>query len=230
MEQNNENSIIQRARQGDQDAISRLYNETKNYAYFVARRYLQNDEDIADVLQEVYISVFSKLDTFEDGRPFKPWLHSIVTNKCLNFIKSRRAVFVSQDEIGEFASDDEEIIPASWLERAEKRRDIIRIIDSLPEGQRMAVTLFYFEGLSIAEISEAMGVAEGTVKAHLYYGRKTIKEEVLREEKKGNKLYSIVPIPLLTQLFELEAETTVMPETMSQKVWEGTLQELVSTA
>ena len=218
-------SIIDRARRGDQDAMRRLYDETKSYAWFIAKRYLHSDADVEDILQEVYVAVFMKLDTF-DGGHFKAWVHKIVTNMCLDFLRKQRLVLVPEDEVGDLADGNEETIPSEWLDRAEKRRDIIRIIDALPPGQRMAVTMFYLEGLPVAEIAEVMGTTTGTVKNHLYHGRQAIKANVLLEKKKGNKLYSLVPVPLLTQLFELEAEAAVMPEAVSEAVWNGTMSSL----
>jgi RNA polymerase sigma factor (sigma-70 family) len=188
-------SIIQSARNGDQEAMRELYDTTKNYAWFIAKRYLQNDSDVEDVLQEVYLNAFSKLDTFEEGMPFKPWLHRIVSNKCIDSIRKNKHVFVSPDEIGELTDENEDAIPGEWLERSEKRRDIIKIIDALPQGQRTAVTLFYLENYSISQIAQTVGVSAGTVKYNLHHGRNKIKEAVMREAEKGNKLYSLVPIP-----------------------------------
>ena len=216
-------SVIQAARRGDQSALRDLYESTKNYAWFIAKRYVQNERDAEDVLQESYITAFLHLENFEDGKPFKPWLHKIITNKCIDYIRQKKVVLVPVDEVADLTADDEDTIPSEWLERAERRRDVIRIVDALPPGQRMAVTLFYFENLSLAETAEIMGVAAGTVKSHLAYGRKRIKEAVAFEEKKGNKLYTLAPIPLLSQLFELEAEAAIMPEATAEAVWSGVI-------
>ena len=224
-EQPEGDNILERARRGDQDAIRWLFDETKSYAYFVARRYLQSDADAEDVLQEAYITAFGRLDTF-DGGNFRAWLHKIVVNKCLNAVKKKKVIFVSGEELPELPDDNGEIIPSEWLERAEKRRDILNIVNALPPGQRMAVSLFYFENLPVAEIAAIMEVAVNTVTSHLVHGRNAIRKAVLMEEEKGNKLYGIVPLPLLTQLFELEAEKAMMPESVSKTVWEGTVRGL----
>ena len=87
----------------------------------------------------------------------------------------------------------------------------------------MAITLFYLDDLSIAGIATAMGITSGAVKAHLYHGRKAIKANVMHEEKKGNKLYGFAAVPLLTLLFELEAEAADMPPALSEAVWNATI-------
>ncbi|MCL1810042.1 MAG: sigma-70 family RNA polymerase sigma factor [Clostridiales bacterium] len=220
--------IIQSARNGDQEALRKLYDATKNYAWFIAKRYLQNDSDVEDVLQEAYFNAFSKLDTFEEGAQFKPWLHRIVTNKCIDFMRRKKQVLVSQDEVGELAAESEEVLPGEWLEQAEKRNEIIKIIDALPHSQRMAITLFYLENFSISKIANAMGVTLGTVKYNLHHGRKKIKGAVMLEEKKGNKLYSLMPIPPLLTLYAAEAEAAVMSELASEAVWAGTIGSLTA--
>jgi RNA polymerase sigma-70 factor (ECF subfamily) len=230
----NGSDVIQRAKQGEQDAMRQLYETTKNYAWFIARRYLQNDEDIADVLQDAYASVFSNLDQFKTGRSFKPWLYAIVSRKCLKFIKKRRAIELTLDDIDKYVADADEMMPAEWLEQSEKRKEVLRIIDGLPESQRIAITLFYFEDLKINEIAETMGVAAGTVRAHLFYGRKKIKEEIIADDSLKDFLRqsSVGPslpvplVPLLTQLYDLEAEATVMPEELSEGVWTKALSNL----
>ena len=227
-ERPNNEKIIMSARHGDQEAMCELYNTTRNYAWYMAKRYLHNDSDVEDVLQEVYCSAFSKLNTFEDGMPFKPWLLRIVRNKCIDSIRKNKNVFISDDEIGELATENEDVIPVEWLERTEKQRDIVKIIDTLPHGQRTSITLFYLDNLPISEISQVMGVTQGTVKYNLHHGRKKIKEQVLQEEKLGNKLYSFVPIPALGPLFTLEAEMAVMSKVAAEAVWAGTVNTLAA--
>ena len=220
--------IIQSARNGDQEALRELYDTTKNYAWFIAKRYLQNDSDVEDILQEVYFNAFSKLNTYEEGAPFKPWLHKIISNKCIDFMRKNKHIFISQDEVSELSAENEDAIPSEWLERAEKRRDIIKIIDALPHGQRMAVTLFYLESFPISKIAQAMGVTLGTVKYNLHHGRNRIKEAVILEAKRGNKLYSLVPIPPLITLYAFEAEVTEMSELASEAIWASTVGSLTT--
>ena len=75
------------------------------------------------------------------------------------------------------------------------------ILDALPEEQRVAVTMFYYEQMSVKEIAETLGVTENTVKSRLNYGRKKVEKEVRALEKKGTKLYGLAPLPFLMLLF-----------------------------
>ena len=89
-------NVIQAARRGDQSALRDLYESTKNYAWFIAKRYVQNKKDAGDVFQEPYITAFFHPENFEDGKPFKPWPHKIIINKiiinkCINFIRQKKS-------------------------------------------------------------------------------------------------------------------------------------------
>lgn len=219
--------IIQKAKQGKQTAITDLYEHTKDYSYFVAQQYVEAD-DIGDVLQESYLSVFQSLNTFDDSKKFKPWLHTIVRNKALDHLrKHNRVKFTPIEEI-EDLEDFDATMPNELLEQADKRSDILAIIESLPVGQKTVVRLFYLDDLTISEISETLDVSIGTVKKQLNTARKTIKDKVLLEESRGNKLYTAAPLPFLKQLFEMEMESGLhtIPAEMSKQVLAGTLQGL----
>ncbi|GEM_PF-2845715 len=219
--------IIQKAKQGKQTAITDLYEQTKDYAYFVAQQYVEAN-DIGDVLQESYLSVFQSLYTFDNSKELKPWLHTIVRNKALDHLrKHNRVKFTPIEEI-EDLEDFDATMPNELLEQADKRSDILTIIESLPVGQKTVVRLFYLDDLTISEISEALDVSIGTVKKQLYTARRTIREKVLLEESRGNKLYTAAPIPFLKQLFQMEMENGLhtIPAEMSKQVLAGTLQGL----
>ena len=74
------------------------------------------------------------------------------------------------------------------------------IIDTLPEDQRVVISMYYYEGMSVRQIAEELGITENTVKSRLSYGRKKIETKVLDLEKKGTKLYGLAPIPFLLLL------------------------------
>ena len=80
------------------------------------------------------------------------------------------------------------------------------MLDTLPDDQRMCILMFHFEGASIREIAEAMECSENTVKSRLNYGRKAIKKKSEELQKKGYKLYSMAPLPLLLFLLRKEEE------------------------
>lgn len=220
--------LVRAAKTGKQRHITELYNQTKDYAYYVARHYVPAC-DIPDVLQEAYIAVFQNLQTFDETREFKPWLHTIVRNKSIDFLKRTTRQPFAYDVAVDYLADDNSL-PGDLLEREEARRDVQQIINNLSVGQRTAVTLFYLEGISISEISQILNISDGTVKKQLYLARKAIREAVLTEElEHDNKLYGAAAIPFLTQLFEkqLEYGEYTMPAELSSQVL-GTVMESIT--
>lgn len=78
------------------------------------------------------------------------------------------------------------------------------MIDTLSAEQRMCVLMFHFENMSISEIAQTMNCSENTVKSRLNYGRKNLKVKVEELQKKGYRLYSVAPIPMEEQNFQIK--------------------------
>lgn len=101
------------------------------------------------------------------------------------------------------------------MDQKETSRLIGEILNTLPDDQRAAVGLFYYDGMSVKEISEVLAVSENTVKSRMNYARKKIEVEVKNLEKKGTKLYNLAPIPFLLWLFKSERTYAAnLPETI----------------
>lgn len=224
---------IQLAKAGNQEAFGRLYNETVKIAYYVAKRVLvnENEEAVEDVLQESYIAVFKNLDKYTSGN-FQGWVDTIVANRCKNYLRKKNPLLFSQlaDEDGkemEFEEENLEFRPDAKTDYEETKRLVLEIIDNLPEEQRLSVILFYYEQLSVKEIAKVCECSENTIKSRLNYGRKAIKEEVLKLEKKGTKLYCAPLLPFLFWLYSQEAKACEMPKGMlsAEKVLETAMAE-----
>ena len=143
-----------------------LYQQTYQKSYYVALKYMKQEEEAADVLQDAYIKAFQNLDQLQEPDKFPGWFSKIVASKAL-------------DE----------------LRREETSRLVQEMIAGLSDEQRMCVMMFYIEQMSVKNIAEVTGVSENTVKSRLKYGRKNIEEKVLELERKGTKLYGITPFP-----------------------------------
>lgn len=123
-------------------------------------------------------------------------------------LQKKRDVLTSEDEDGNsvfnnVVEEREEFIPDEALDKAELRKAIQEMVDNLPEEQRTAIMMRYFDEMSVKEIAEVQSVTEGTVKSRLNYGRKAIKNAVEDYEKKNNvKLRSTGVVPLLLWIFK----------------------------
>lgn len=216
---NTNEDIISLAKNGDQNALEQIYTENANKVYFLCLKILQNEDDASDLMQDTFIRAFSNLEQLKNPDSLTAWLLSIATSLCKNFLqKNKKFTFVSDNEEGteqvqNIEDSDDNVLPERYIDNNETRRLVMEIIDKLPDGQRITIILFYYNGMSIKEISEVLECSTEAVKSRLYYARKTIKEEVLKLEKKGTKLYAVPIIPILGNILQYEAINTAVPAT-----------------
>lgn len=220
-------NLVKRARDGDQAAITEIYNMTYKSAYGVARQIVSNDDDACDILQDSYIAAFTKLDTLKEPEKFYGWFKRIVSNRCYNYLKKKKpdlfSQYITEDDNGEevefeFVDENETFAPDKALDYEETKRLLREIIDTLPEEQSLCVLMYYVQDMSIAEIAETLGVSQNTVKSRLNYGRKKIKDGVETLEKKGTKLYGVsglALIPFLRWMFT-DGATGTAPNMLSK--------------
>lgn len=221
--------VIISAKQGEQKAYTKIYQETYQSAYGVALQLLKNADDAADVLQDSYITAFTKLDTLEDNSKFQGWFNRIVANNCKNLLKKKKPTLFSEltvEEDGEelepeFVNDNEAFCPDKTVEYDETKEILRKVINSLPEEQALCIMMYYVQDLSISEIAETLGVSQNTVKSRLNYGRKKMKTELEEMEKKGVCFYGVTGfalIPFIKWMFAEGAGTqipNVLPKVFS---------------
>lgn len=200
------------SKEGNQAGFSYLYETTYQKNYYVAIKYLKNEDTALDVLQDAYVKAFQSIGQLEEADKFPQWMARIVATRSINEIKRSKPTLFSQMESDEqetdfeesFADERVEAQPELSMEQAETTRLVKEIIDALSEEQRICITMFYIEQMSVKEIAGILGVSENTVKSRLNYGRQKIKEEVLTLEKKGTKLYGLVPFAFFLYLLHSE--------------------------
>ena len=206
-------SLVTRIRAGDADAFDTLYRETYNAVYFHARSILRHEEDALDIVQETYLTAYSTLDTLEQPEAVQAWLCKMASYKAFNLLRSRK------HESGLSPDDDDALFepqadandePEYVIDRAATQEIVAGMIRSLPEEQRTALMLYYYDELSLAEIAQIMSCSVNTVKSRLFYARKAVGAQVRAEEKQGVKLYSAAPV-LLAAMRQLAQENTLSP-------------------
>lgn len=228
MEQAELLTLIEKCKQGDQAAQEKLVVETQNKVYYHCKKFLKNEEDAQDATQDVLVTMLTSLDKLREPAAFWGWLNGITANRCKHMLtQGTKEWQIPEDEEGNSLLDsmetlDDQTVPDKVIDTAETQRLILDIIDGLPAEQRMTVTFFYYDEMSVKAIAEMMEVSEGTVKSRLNYARKSIKEGVEELEKKGTKLYGVSPLPFLAyflrQSMAAESLSPAMAGTMAQGV------------
>lgn len=204
---------VEKACNGDSTGFEFLYDTTKNNKYYLALKYVKDEEAAKDILQEAYIRAWKNLDKLKEPEKFDSWLAQIVVNTAKNELEKRNHTPLDlRMESGE--EEDAEIMdqavsvwenePELEYTKEETRQLVHELIDALSDEQRLVVIAFELEGLTTKEIAEQLGCPEATVKSRLRYGRNNIKTKAEELQKRGYKLYSVAPMPLLLYLLKKE--------------------------
>ncbi len=191
--------------------IEKIYNEGYRAVYWTAMSLLRNEADAEDVVQDTFVSFIESYGNIEDTTKVIALLKKIAANKSLNRLKSARTENVDDEVLENLETVPEDFLPDSIVESDAMRRIVMDIIEnSLSEDVRRTIILFYFDEMSTKEISDLLGVPQGTVLWRLNFARKKIKKEVEKYEEESNTKLFAVPLPFLTQLFNKEAEQVVI--------------------
>ena len=144
----------------------------------IARRMLKDDAEAEDVAQEALLRLWQSAGTLELGEVgARPWLRRVVSNMCIDRIRSGRRTDLT-DEVPEQEVDAEQL---KGLLDGDLSARVDAALKAIPERQRLALTLFHYEGLSQVEVGRMLGVSDEAVESLLARARRTLKE-LLKDE------------------------------------------------
>lgn len=209
--------LVKAAQAGDQEAFGNLYEQTYRDKYYVALKYMKNEAEAEDVLQDAYVKAYSQLGSLQDPESFPSWLSMIVANTAKSALRKVRPVLftditpLSDEGEEEPLPEAEEVRSAFCPEEnmLEKDRKVLvgELLGSLTEEQRICVMMFYLEELKVKEIADSLEINENTVKSRLFQARKALKEKAEAMKKRGY-VFSIAPLNVLIRLLLAEKAQT----------------------
>ena len=177
--------LVARLREGDEASYEQLVRTYGGRMLAVARRFLRNQEDARDCVQEAFLQAFGSIDRFEERSSLGSWLHRIVVNAALMKIRAqkRRPEESLDDLLPQFDADGSRPEPEAelavpletLLERSQTRELVRRSIDRLPEGYRNLLILRDIEGYNTQEAAALLGLTSGAVKTRLHRARGALK-------------------------------------------------------
>ncbi len=176
------------AKNGDRDGFSYIYDETYSDKYSIALRYMNNPADADDVISDSYVKALEKIHTLKDPSRVEMWLGQIVARTALDAIKKKKPMLFSSmtntidnQPLWDVQNENIEAQPELSYMMKEKEALINRLIDSLPDEQRICVLMYYVAELSSEEIAQILECPKGTVLSRLNYARKTLKKKLEHE-------------------------------------------------
>jgi len=222
------NSLLQAVldfQQGKEEAFNEIYNLTSKYVYYTIYKSVKDAAIAEDVMQDTYLEVYKSLPALKSGEAVKSWIAKIAHHRIYQYLKKNPDQLLDEEAqetvFGQLEQTDEALMPEDVMDNRETQRLMGEIIDSLSEEQRQSIVAFYFNQMSIKEISAAYGIPENTVKSHLSRGKSRIRERVLELEKKhGTRLYSTGIAAILFFVLDEEARACEVSAAVTQTVLE----------
>lgn len=166
------NEIVEACLKGDRKAQYTLYQLYSKAMYNICIRMVRDELEAEDILQLSFVDVFKHLKSYKGQSTIGAWIKRIVINNCLNFIKKKKLMTVEMDDehmqISE-ESNTEQDYPVSV-------KEIQAAMLELPEGYRVVLNLYLFEGYDHAEIGEILNITESTSKSQYSRAKKKLRE------------------------------------------------------
>lgn len=164
--------------------MQRLYQEYGAYLHKRCKKFLGNDEDAYDALQEVFVRLMRRSDALDDSGALLPWLNRVTTNYCLNVIRYRSYRRYEDAAVLERMVDD----GGEMFVALSERYDLVaRLLDRCSEEQRDVAVEYFLEEKNLAEVAEALEISVATVRRRLKAFTERAQREVRRMQEAETK-------------------------------------------
>ncbi|MDR6156846.1 RNA polymerase sigma factor (sigma-70 family) [Chryseobacterium sp. SLBN-27] len=169
-----ERELLLECQRNDRNAQRKVYEKMAGKLYSVCRRYLKNDEDIEEALADTFYKIFTKIDQLHNPDIFEAWARKIAVNECLQKLRAAKQLYISLEEDHVITSD-------AVSENISFEKDLLNLLNFLPEGCRAIFNLFAIEGYPHKEIAVMLSISEGTSKSQLNFARKKLQELLVNQ-------------------------------------------------
>lgn len=191
VEKMNEKELLLQAKLGDVLAFEKLIEQHQKIIFSIAYRIAGNQEDAADMTQEVLIKIFKNLKKFKEKSKFSTWVYRVATNTCLDEAKKQRnkaaysldAEFLTEE--GSYLSEipDTGITPEQAYQKKEVMNAVNVAISYLSDEHKKVIILRDIQGFSYQDIAEILKCSEGTVKSRISRARDQLKKILLQDRE-----------------------------------------------
>lgn len=163
--------LLVRGLSGDAPAYHACLKELSAYLRaFLRRRLVGLPDDVEDLVQETLLAVHNQRHTYDAGQPLTAWVHAIARYKLVDLLR-RRSV---REALNDPLEDELAVFAAADTEAADAQRDLARLLEQLPDRQRLPIIHMKLEGLSVVETARLTGMSESAVKVGVHRGLKAL--------------------------------------------------------
>jgi len=173
MHREQELDLIHKSQRGNAQAFRALVESHQGLAYSIAFRFTREEQESEDIVQEAFIKIWKNISKHNEEFRFKTWLARIVTNQCLDYLKSARKKSSTQSIIREEMNISHN---EHKVESDELKTIVYLLADKLTEKQKAVFILRDLETLEPEEVCSILQMSDGNMKSNLYYARLKIKE------------------------------------------------------
>lgn len=173
-----DSTLIHRTRGGETNAFGELVSRYQQSVFNVCYRLIGNYRDAEDMTQNTFIRAYQRLHTYDDQRPFGPWIRKIATNISINVFQKHQPDTVAYEEHKYQTSSNNGTTPEEIFSQTERAETIHQAIINLPPKHRLMIELRHYQDLSYQEIAETLHISLSDVKSYLFRGRKMLAERL----------------------------------------------------
>ncbi len=175
-------SVIERARGRDAEALAEIYRLYVRRVFGLCRYMLNSPESAEDATSEVFLKLQHSIATYDGSVPFLRWLLRVTGNQCVDALRrsnrGRQVIVEGEEEVAVMETASPELSPLGAVLSAEEREQVRDAIARLPENYRMPLVLRYYSELSYDEIAQQLGVQTNYVAALIFRGKQELRREL----------------------------------------------------
>ena len=164
--------------------IAELFEQTRNMVFGLGMRLFRYPEEAADFSQDVYVRVIDKIDSFRGDSKPSTWVYSVAMNLGLNRLRRmKRIQFLPEDAEEPITEETPESLLTEALDRQETEERVQQELMNLPDSYRVPLLLLYYDRISYREMSEKLGLTEGTLKSLVHRGKRILRDRLVKSTR-----------------------------------------------
>jgi len=171
----NEEILVKKCIEGDNRAQKKLFDLFAPKLFGVCLRYMKDHDLAQDTLQDGFVKIFTKLSDYNGKGSFEGWMRRIVVNTCLDQLRKDQKLKMntSIDDVSFLVKDNH------WIEEELTAKDLLKLVESLPDGYRVVFNMFAIEGYSHKEIAEQLNISENTSKSQFSRAKSHLRKKLI---------------------------------------------------